>query len=168
MYGKCNGIYQFTIKQQLIDNSIMIITRNDSHVSQLISCWLFNNLFHNRCFDLFEILNNKHCPFWCHFLSRHMFLFLFRFKHCCTFLRHLLFKNIFHATQVFICTLAWKTFQIFSHFSWQCSMLYSCFGMFLDLSNKTHLFLRTKPSKWSGSTERFLNFGSFSFLNFLK
>ena len=48
----------FTIKQQLIDISIMIITRNDCHVSQLISCWLFNNLFHNRCFYLFYILNN--------------------------------------------------------------------------------------------------------------
>ena len=49
---KCN-VMTFTIKQQLIDNSIMIITRNDCHVSQLISCWLFNNLFHNRSFYLF-------------------------------------------------------------------------------------------------------------------
>ena len=52
------NIMAFAIKQQLIDNSIMIITRNDCHVSQLISCWLFNNLFHNRCFYLFQILNN--------------------------------------------------------------------------------------------------------------
>ena len=69
------NIMAFAIKQQLKDNLIMIITRNDCHVSQLISCWLFNNLCHNRCFYLFQILNNKHCQFWCNFLSRHVFCF---------------------------------------------------------------------------------------------
>ena len=52
------NVMTFTIKQQLIDNSIKIITRNDCHVIQLIGCWLFNNLFHNKCFYLFLILNN--------------------------------------------------------------------------------------------------------------
>ena len=74
------NVMAFNIKQQLIDNSIMIITRNDCHVSQLISCWLFNNLFHNRCFYLFWILNNI-VHFDVIFFSRHMFLFLFRFQH---------------------------------------------------------------------------------------
>ena len=117
---------------------------------------------------LFIFNFKQHGSLWFYFLCRDMFLFLFRFEHCCTFLCHLLFRNIFHATQVFLYILTWKTFQIFSHFSWQCSILYSCFDMFSDLSNNTHLFLCKKPSKWSSSTERLLNFGSFSFLNFLK
>ena len=95
-----------------------------------------------------------------------MFQFIFRFENYCTALCYLLFRNIFHAMPVFLYTFAWKTFQIFSYVSWQCSILYSCFGMFSDLSN-THLFLCKKPSKWSSST-RFLNFGGFSFSNFLK
>ena len=52
------NVMTFTITQQLIDNSVMIITRNDCHVTQLISCWLYKNLFHNRCLYLFLILNN--------------------------------------------------------------------------------------------------------------
>ena len=52
------NVMTFTIKQQLINNSVMMITRNDCHVTQLISCWLFKNLFHNRSFYLFLILNN--------------------------------------------------------------------------------------------------------------
>ena len=52
------NVMTFTIKQQLINNSVMMITRNDCHVTQLISCWLFKNLFHNRSFYLILILNN--------------------------------------------------------------------------------------------------------------
>ena len=52
------NVLTFTIKPQLIGNSIMIITRNDCHVTQSISCSLFRNLFHGRCFYLFQILNN--------------------------------------------------------------------------------------------------------------
>ena len=82
------NVMTFTIKQQLIDNSVMIITRNDCHVTQLISCWLFKNLFRNRCFYLFLILNNLvHYNF---ILSVDTFLFLFRFEHYCIFLCHLL------------------------------------------------------------------------------
>ena len=90
VYGKCSDIYH------KIPADVMITTKNDCYVTQSISCWLFSNLFHTRCFWLFYNLGNivyfaGIFLFSSMFPTRQVFLFIFRFERYCTFSCHLPF-----------------------------------------------------------------------------
>ena len=54
------------------------------------------------------------------FPTRQIFMFIFRFKHYCTFSYRLLFRNIFHACRCFYILLHKKHFKFSQYFlSWQ-------------------------------------------------
>lgn len=90
------NVQTFTIKPQLIENSIMIITNSDCYVTQSFSCLLLA-----ICIQvfLFILYFKQHCLFAVIFLfknmfpSRQMFLLIFRVEHYFPFPSYLIIQK---------------------------------------------------------------------------
>lgn len=82
-WGFMVNVQTFTIKPQLIENSIMIITNSDCYVTQSFSCLLLAICI--KVF-LFILYFKQHCLFCCHFL-------IFRVEHYFPFPSYLIIQK---------------------------------------------------------------------------